>query len=668
MKLLLIAVAATAYAASPVGIDVNALDKTCKPCDDFYRYATGTWNDQNPIPPSLSRWSKRFKAADESKFVLKDILQTAAANPRVKPNSNEQKIGDFYTSCMDTKSIDALGNKPLLPLLARIDAIQNAGDLQKLLADRAVSGESQPFAVFPEQDSRNPNNVIIGVYSLGLGLPDRDYYTKTDDKSQETRERYLKHIANILVLAGLDRGQADAAAKTVLRVETKFAERQLTRVERRDPYATDHKMSLDELQALTPSFAWKPYLAKLGLSAAIPFNVNEPKFLAEVDRQIRETSLDDWKIYLKWHAAESDANELSTPFVEEQFSFHGAFLNGAKEQQPRWKLCAESADRLLGEALGKVYVEKAFPPEAKARMQELVKNLLAALRDDIPTLSWMGPETKQKALAKLGTFNPMVGYPDVWIDYSGLSIQKDSYWHNVQDSGHFLVHRRLQEIGKPVNRKQWGMTPPTSNAYYNPSKNEIVFPAGILQPPMFNLAADDAVNYGAIGAVIGHEISHGFDDQGSQYDAQGRLKNWWTPEDRKSFTEHAQCVSNQFDTYFIEPGVHHNGKLVLGESIGDLGGVKIAYAAYHKSLEGKPAPPVIDGFTADQRFFLAFAQSRGDQIRMEQQRLMVNTDPHPVSKYRVIGPLSNMPEFQRAFGCKEGDAMVPPPEKRCQIW
>jgi endothelin-converting enzyme/putative endopeptidase len=397
-------------------------------------------------------------------------------------------------------------------------------------------------------------------------------------------------------------------------------------------------------------------------------NVAEPKFLAEFNRQLTAMPLSDWKTYLRWHVLNSAAPSLSDDFVREDFAFKGAFLQGAKEMKPRWKRCAESADRLLGEALGRKYVEKYFPPEAKARMTELVANLRLAMKETIEGLDWMSPETRAKALEKLSTFNPKIGYPDKWKDYSKVVITRDSYWDDVVAGRKFNVADNLATIGKPVDRGRWGMTPPTSDAYYNPLLNEIVFPAGILQPPAFSVDATDAVNYGAIGVVIGHEISHGFDDEGAQYDAQGRLNNWWTAEDLKKFQEKGACVVNQFENYFVEPGLHHNGKLVLGESIGDLAGARIAYRAFQISRRGKPPLPDQDGFTPDQQFFIAWGQFRGDAIRAETMRTMVQGDPHPIARYRVIGPLSNLPEFQKAFSCKAGSAMVRPKESRCDVW
>jgi endothelin-converting enzyme/putative endopeptidase len=467
-------------------------------------------------------------------------------------------------------------------------------------------------------------------------------------------------------LAGAKPDAAKTDAATVFAFEKRLAEASLDNVALRDPKQQDHTTKFVDLQKSAPSFDWAAYFD----AAKIPhgdLNVQQPKFVAEVDKELKATPIPQWKTYLSWQVLNAAADSLSAPFVEENFAFNKT-LTGATEMKPRWKRCAEATDNQLGEALGKKYVEKYFPPEAKARMQDMVKNILLAMHDTIEGADWMDAATKKKALEKLSTFNPKIGYPDKWKDYAGVTIGRGSYWNDVVAASRWNVDDNRKQIGKPVDRTRWGMTPPTSNAYYNPLLNEIVFPAGILQPPAFDMSGTDAVNYGAIGVVIGHEISHGFDDQGAQFDAQGKLDNWWTADDLKKFTARGQCVVKQFDGYFIEPGIHHNGKLVLGESIGDLAGAKIAYRAYQKSREGKPPEPTIDGFTPDQQFFLAWGQWRGDEIRPETQRTMVQGDPHPIAKYRVNGPLSNLPEFKAAFQCKDDAPMVRQGADRCEVW
>lgn len=651
----------------PLGIEPSDMNRNVNPCTDFYEYANGNWRANNPIPPSMTRWSRRWAAGESTKGQLKEILDGIAGSPAAK-GSTEQLIGDFYAACMDEAGVNELGIRPLKPWLEQVNAIQDTAGVQHMIEAMHDVAIPIPFGLTGSPDNHNPTEVIADIFASGLGLPDRDYYLKPEPRFKEAREKYMEHIAEMFKLAGYDAAGAKSAADTVFRMETKLAEASLDNVSLRDPAATDHKTAFADLQKLSPTMDWKGYLGKAGLSETVEINVQQPAFMKEVDRQMKETPLADWKTYLKWHLLNAAASALSEPFVVEDWNFNSKYLNGAAEMKPRWKRCVESTDSLLGEALGKKYTEKYFPPEAKAKMQELVRNLLLAMKDDMETLTWMGADTKKKALDKLSTFNPKIGYPDRWKDYSKVNISKDSFWNNTVAGLKFAVEDDRSTIGKPVDRGRWGMTPPTSNAYYNPLLNEIVFPAGILQPPAFSMNVTDAVNYGAIGVVIGHEISHGFDDQGAQYDAQGKLQNWWTDADLKQFQERGACVADQFDHYFIEEGVHHNGRLVLGESIGDLGGAKIAYLAWKKSLEGKPAPVDIDGFTPDQQFFIAWGQFRGDATRIEQQRVMMQTDPHPTGKYRVNGPLSNLTEFQKAFACKDDAPMVRPADKRCVIW
>ena len=651
------------------GVDLADMNRKVRSCDDFFEYANGSWRSNNPIPPSMVRWSRRWAAGETTKDVLRDILDaTAATSSTAKVGTTEQLIGDYYGSCMDEDAINKQGIKPLRGDLERITSIRSIDDLQSVIIHLHQEGIFVPFRFGSAQDPHEPTQVIADVAAGGLGLPDRDYYFKEDDKSKETRQKYLEHVAATFVLAGMDKQQAAESAQTVMHMEIAMAGASLTNVELRDPYATDHKMKMDEVQKLTLGFTWKQYFDAMKLSPSVAINVDQPKFMQQIQRQLEQTPLQDWKTYLQWHLLREASDSLSAPFVQEDFAFYQQYLNGAKEMKPRWKRCVESTDQSLGEALGKKYVEKTFPPEAKARIQEMVKNILLALRDDLQTINWMSEETKNKAFAKLDTFNPKVGYPDKWKDYSSVTIGRDSYWTNVLEASRFATRDDFNDIGKPVDRGKWGMTTPTSNAYYNALLNEIVFPAGILLPPFFDVNATDAVNYGGIGPVIGHEISHGFDDEGAQYDAYGKLENWWTKDDFEKFKQRSQCIVKQFDAYTVDGGLHENGKLVLGESIGDLGGVKLAFRAFQKSMEGKPRPPDIDGFTPEQQFFISWGQSRGDAIRPEAQRQMVLTDPHPIGKYRVIGPLSNLPEFQSAFQCKTGDPMVRPPAERCEVW
>ncbi len=649
-------------------IYLDDLDRKAAPCDDFYEFANGTWRANNPIPASMTRLSRRWQAGETAKDKLHDILEAASAEKNAPQASTDQIIGDYYGACMDESRVNARGIDPLKPWFAKIDGARDMAALQQVMAELQDILVNVPFAMGGQQDPHKPSLVLADFGASGISLPDRDYYLKPEPRFKEAREKYIAHVTTMLKLAGWDQKSAAAAAQTVMGIETRFAEASLDNVALRDPSSTDHNTTYAQLQAMAPHVDWAGYFKHKGLPTDVDMNVDQPKFMQEVDRQMQQTPLADWKVYLKWQLLDSAANSLSAPFVEENFAFNGKYLAGATEMKPRWKRCVESTDALLGEALGKKYVEKYFPPEAKARMQEMVRNLLAAMRDDILTRPWMSDDTKEKAMAKIATFNPKIGYPDKWKDYSHVEIRRDAFFEDMIAGRKFVEQDDRGTIGKPVDRGRWGMTPPTSDAYYNDTMNEIVFPAGILQPPAFDVNAVDAVNYGAIGVVIGHEISHGFDDQGAQFDFLGRLRNWWTDADLRNFQGRAACVADQFDHYYIEKDIHHNGKLVLGESIGDLGGAKVAYLAYEKSLEGKPRPADVDGFTPEQQFFIAWGQFRGDEIRPEAQRLMVQTDPHPIAKYRVIGPLSNLPEFQRAWSCKADAPMVRPEGKRCEVW
>lgn len=648
------------------GVQLEDIDRKADPCDDFFEFANGKWRADNPIPASMPRWSRRWSAGESTKDQLRAILEEAAL-ARAARGSIEQLTGDFYAGCMNEAQANRLGVKPLQPLLTQIDRMEDRTDVERLIGQLQAMSVYVPFAIVSGSDNHNPSFVIAQFYAAGIGMPDRDYYLKSEDRFKEAREKYRAYVGKLFQLAGSSESEAKDATDTIMRIETQLAQASLDNVALRDPRALDHKMTFAELQKLTPRFDWRKFYTSQGLSAG-EVNVAEPAFMREFDRQLGAVPVADWKIYLKWHLLDAAAPSLSSDFVQESFAFHDAWLNGAKEMKPRWKRCVEETDRLLGEALGMKYVERYFPPEAKSRMQELVSNLRLAMGETIEGLDWMSAATKKLAIGKLSTFDPKIGYPDKWKDYSQVPIRRDAFWESSVAARQFAVKDDLSTINKPVDRGRWGLTPPTSDAYYNPLLNEIVFPAGILQPPAFSLQATDAVNYGAIGVVIGHEISHGFDDQGAQFDAQGRLKNWWAPEDLKQFQARGECVVKQFDNYFVEPGIHHNGKLVLGESIGDLAGAKIAYRAFKISQRGKPPAANVDGFTADQQFFIAWGQFRGDAVRPEFARTMAQGDPHPIGKYRVIGPLSNLAEFQQAFACKAGSPMVRPPEQRCEVW
>ncbi|HKF24992.1 MAG TPA: M13 family metallopeptidase [Candidatus Acidoferrum sp.] len=646
------------------GFSETNLDRSCKPCDDFNQFAMGGWMKANPIPPEYPNWGSFTMLADRNQTVLRGILEDAA-KAGAAAGSNPQKIGDFYASCMDTTAIEAAGARPLAPDFQAIEQAKSASELQPLIARLQQTGGGYLFRLSSTQDLDDATQVIAEINQGGLGLPDRDYYTRTDEKSLQLRKDYQAHVAKMFALAGDSDEKAGSEARAVMKLETTLADASMSRVEMRDPHAVWHKMTLPQLKELAPGWDWAAFFRQRNAPEFTAINVSEPDFFKEASRLLTATALGDWKAYLRWHVLHAAATELPDTFVQENFNFYGNKLSGTKQLQPRWKRCSQSVNRNLGEALGQVYVEKYFPPEAKAHARVMVMNLIAALKSDIPLLDWMGPDTKRAALEKLEAFQIKIGYPDKWRDYSALAVDRGGYLANERRATAFENARDLNKIGKPVDRGEWQMTPPTVNAYYDATMNEIVFPAGILQPPFYDPQADDAVNYGGMGAAIGHEITHGFDDAGSQFDSQGNLRDWWSKEDRKNFDERSGCVQKQFDGYQVEPGLHENGKLVLGESIADLGGLAISYAAYEKSIEGK-RPPELGGFTPEQRFFLGWAQVWGANLRPENARLMANSNEHPLPKFRTNGPLSNMELFAKAFGCKKGDPMVR--ETVCKIW
>ena len=601
------------------GIELADLDRKVDPCSDFYEFANGTWRRENPIPSSMGKWSRRWAAGEANKEKLATILNEVSRQGGQAAGSAAQLTGDFYAACTDEKTIDAAGAKPLAPLLDRIDAIRDTKAVVTEIIELNGLGLAAPISFYGNSDMHDPQNVIAYAGAGGLGLPDRDYYVKPDQRFADARAGYLKHVALILQLAGSPTAEAAAAAQEVMTLETALAKASLDNVALRNPTATDHKMSFEELEKLTPNFDWRALYASLGVTPA-PLNVDQPEFLREVERRLTATSISDWKTYLRWQVLNNFAQNLSQPFVAANFEFFQKQLAGVGELKPRPIRCSEQTDNWLGEALGQEYVKRYFPLAAKERARALVTNILAAMHDSIEALDWMTPETKQKALEKLKSVDVKVGYPDKWKDYSGVVMKRGDYFGDVVAGLRFQVKDNMSTIGKPVDRTRWGMTPPTSDAYYNPLLNEIVFPAGILQPPAFGLHYTDAVNYGAIGVVIGHEISHGFDDEGAQFDAQGRLRNWWQPEDEKKFHAKTACVAKQFDGYSIDGDgdIHINGKLTLGESIGDLGGLKISYLAFQKTAEAK-AGAKVDGFTPDQQFFIAWGQFRGDETRRKRR-------------------------------------------------
>jgi putative endopeptidase len=650
------------------GVNTANLDTTCAPCKDFNQFANGGWMAKNPVPPAYPSWGVANEVNERNRNILHEILEDAAKNTMAVRGSSEQKIGDYYGSCMDTAKIDGEGLKPLQPELDRIQGVSDVSTLEAEIVHLQQIGVNVFFGVDSTQDFKDSTQVTGEVDQGGLGLPDRDYYTRDDPKSKDQRAEYVKHVAKMFELMGDLAATAASESQTVMDLETQLAKASQTVVERRDPQNVYHRMPQAGLKTLAPSFPWDDYFTTVGLANKGDVNVTAPEFFKGMGQMIAAQPMANWKTYLRWHLIDKSAPSLSTPFVDEDFHFKGMVLTGTKEILPRWKRCVRSTDAALGEALGEVYVKKVFPPEAKARALTMVKNLEAALADDIKTLPWMSEATRQQALTKLNSITNKIGYPDKWRDYSAYDVRRESYVANVFGASQFEFHRDLNKVGKPVDRTEWGMSPPTVNAYYNPQLNEIVFPAGILQPPFFDFNADDALNYGSMGAVIGHEMTHGFDDEGSQFDGQGNMKNWWTADDKKNFDDRGACVASQFDGFFVEDKLHENGKLVEGESIADLGGLAISYAAYEKSLEGKLRPRDIDGYSPEQRFFVGYAQSWSENIRPEYARMLTNVDPHPLPEFRVIGPLSNMEAFAKAFHCQEGDPMVRPAGSRCGIW
>jgi predicted metalloendopeptidase len=659
------AISRAAIAAPEIrGINPADMDPSVQACQNFNLYGNGGWLKSNPIPADQSYWGSFTILEESNRESLHKVLEkvSKAANA---PGTDDQKVGDFYATCMDEAAIEAQGIAPLKGELAAIDKLGTVAELQAEIARLQMMGVNAVFAFGSDQDRRDASEVIVGAYQGGLGLPDRDYYTKTDGDSKKLRDQYLAHVTKMFALMGDAPARAAEDAKAVLALETRLAEASMTPVERRDPDKTYNRKSLAELAQLMPNFSWTAYMKAVGEPPVAAVNVGQPKYFEAVNRELVATPMPAWKTYLRWHLIHSAAASLSKKFVDEDFDFYGKTLQGTPENEVRWKRCVSSTDEAIGHALGKAYVRDYFPPEAKARADAMVKNLIAALRADLSTLPWMGEATRKAALAKLDAFDPKIGYPDKWRDYSALKIDRGPYVLNRQRANEFEFRRDLTKAGKPVDRTEWEMSPPTVNAYYNPQKNEIVFPAGILQPPFFDAKADDAVNYGAMGAVIGHEMTHGFDDQGRKFDAQGNMREWWTPEDLKNYEQRSRCVEEQYNSYVYD-GQHVNGKLVLGEATADLGGLAIANRAYQATLAGKPAPAPIDGLTGDQRLFLAWARVWAANIRPELSKLLMNTNPHPLSQFRAIGPVSTLPEFAKAFGCKPGDLMVR--KDLCQIW
>jgi putative endopeptidase len=647
--------------------DLNAIDKTIDPCVDFYQYACGAWMKNNPIPADKSRWGRFDELADHNLYILRDIL-TEAQLPG-KHSATESMVGAYYGSCMDESTIEKKRTEPLLPELDRLNRIKTKEDLIRAVA--AMHRDSIPalFAFYPQPDMHDSMATVATLDQGGITLPDRDYYIKDDAKSVETRQKYVEHVQKMFVLAGDKPEVAAAEAKTVLTVETGLAQASMDRTARRDPKTRDHKMTVAEIVASAPNLDLTVYIADNSSPKFISLNVGNPDFFKQVDEQISTVPLDDWKVYLRWKTINDYAPLLTKAFVEEDFLFNGKYMSGQKEMEPRWKRCVKSADTHLGMALGKLYVDRTFGAEGKERTLKMVQAIESAMRQDIGQLTWMSDTTKQKAYEKLNAIVNNIGYPDTWRDYSSVVIKPGDYAGNAVRAEAFEVHRQYNKIGQPTDRKDWGMTPPTVNAYYRPPMNDINFPAGILQPPFYGKLMDDAVNFGGVGVVIGHELTHGFDDQGRKYDAEGNFRDWWTAEDGKEFEQRVDCTAKEYSSFITvkddKGEVKLNGRLTLGENTADNGGLKLAYMALMNIIGNTPVKP-IDGYTPQQRFFLAYGQIWCQNVTDQEARKRALTDPHSPGQWRVNGAVQNSAAFEQAFGCKAGQPMVS--ENACRVW
>ncbi len=651
--------------------DLTAIDKTIDPCVDFYQYSCGNWMKNNPIPADKSRWGRFDELAEHNLYILRDLLTEAQAPGKHTPV--ETMVGAYYASCMDEPTIEKKGTAPLVPQLERIVAIKTKQDVIREVAAMHRNGTSALFAFYSQPDMHDSTRTVATIDQGGITLPDRDYYLKDDPKSVETRQKYLEHVQKMFALAGDGKDEAAAEAKAVLDVETGLAKAAMDRTLRRDPKTRDHKMTVAEIAAAAPNFDLNLYFADSGAPQFTSLNVGNPDFFKQVNDQLNTVPLDDWKIYLAWRTINEYAPLLGKAFVEEDFLFNGKFMSGQQEMEPRWKRCVKATDASLGMALGQLYVDRTFGPEGKERTLKMVRAIENAMHRDLDQLTWMSDTTKQKAYEKLSTIVNNIGYPDKWRDYSSVTIQSGDYAGNAVRAHAFEVQRQLKKIEQPTDRKDWGMTPPTVNAYYRPPMNDINFPAGILQPPFYGKLMDDAVNFGAIGVVIGHELTHGFDDQGRKYDAQGNFRDWWTADDAKAFEERAGCTASEYSSFVSVKGdkgdgtddVKLNGKLTLGENTADNGGLKLAYMALTNIIGNTPLKP-IDGYTPAQRYFLAYGQIWCQNVTEQQARKLVLIDPHSPGRWRVNGAVQNSAAFQQAFGCKAGQPMVS--QNACRVW
>ncbi len=661
---LLLAVSCTDQVALS-GVDKSNFDTSVRPQDDFFQYVNGTWLNETEMPADKSRYGTFDILYEENQVRLKEIIEDAAENENAAQGGDIQKVGNFYNSFMDSVTIEDLGITPLQDELDRIDKVQSYDDLSKLFAHHRMIGVTRPFSFYVHQDAKNSTEYILYFTQSGLGLPDRDYYFNEGDKFDEFRSKYVEYVAEILRLAGTE--NSESISNKVMEIETSMADKHWTRVENRDRDKTYNKYTIQQLSELTPNFNWHSFLTDAELSKADNAIVRQPSYIIALNDIISKYSVEDWKNYSKFKLISSFAPELSSTFVDASFNFYGKTLRGTEENRPRWKRAVSATNASLGEVLGKIYVEEYFKPEAKERMVKLVENLKLSMADRINKLDWMGEDTKVQALAKLEKFNAKIGYPNKWKDYSKLVVESDELIQNTIRSTLVEYKREIDKLGKPIDREEWGMTPQTVNAYYSSTMNEVVFPAAILQPPFFNLKADDAVNYGGIGAVIGHEITHGFDDQGRKSNGDGNLVEWWTEEDEKRFMERAQIVVDHYNEFVPIDTMHINGRLSLGENIADIGGLTVSYNAYKMSLNGEESS-VLNGFTGEQRVFIGWAQNWRSMYRDDALRNQIVRGPHSPAKYRVLGVMNNMPEFYAAFDVKEGDGHYLTEDERVKIW
>ncbi len=669
MRAVVLAMVLAASCVAPTtqkGIEAEDVDRRVNPCTDFYEYANGAWRAQNPIPAGKPRWGRRAVGRDANRRNVRTLVQELASKTDWPAGSPERLVGDHYAACMDEPAIEAAGLSPIAPLLADIDAMKTAADVQRVIRRLHDIGIAAPFGETGAYDNDDPTSFLLNIVAGGLGLPDRDAYLKTDPPAVALRDTYRQHVARVLGLGGMPEQATLAAADGVIAFETRLANASLDAKTAADPAATDHKTTFAQLGQMASHVEWGKYFDEAGISRQ-SVNVTEPAFIKQVDKELATTPAAVWKTYLRWQLLDAASPWLTKAFAEEAFAFKDRTLHGATAMAPRAERCVDLTETLLGEPVGRKYADKYFTPAAKAKAREIANALVAVLKEDVAGLPWMAADTRKQALQKLESVSVQLGYPDHWKDLSNVHISRNTLWANIAEARKFSVDDVRHQVGKPTDRHSWLLPPSSPDAYVDPQLNELVLPAGFLQPPYFDVGATDAMNYGALGSGLAHDLTHVFDATGALYDEKGRAHNWWTAADQQQFQQRAQCIMDEYEAYAIEPGVHHHGKLVLNEALGDQSGVHFAWLALEKSMATHPVPTV-DGFTPEQQFFLAWAQFRGEAVRIEAQRQIVEADPHAVPKFRVIGPLSNLPEFAQTFSCKADAPMVRPADQRCAVW